>query len=471
MKITNKSIWTLFAGIILMTGLSSCAVSNRYQTPEVNTENLYRDAAVERSQNASDTATVADIPWRAYFTDSNLIALIEEGLQHNADLQVAALNIRQAEAQLNIARAAYFPDVSLAGQVTNLSTSDANRAFSHNANDVSLGIAASWEADLWGKLTSQKRSQYALFLKSHAYKHLIQSSLIANIATSYYSLLALDEQLRITKETVGLLEENVATMEALKAAGMQNAAAVEQSKSLMLNTKLSVYDLEKTVYQMENAICVLLGREPDKIARSTFDVQTVPEQLQAGVAAQLLSRRPDVQQAELDFRSAFELTNVAQANLYPSVTLNSGSMVGVAATGFTNFFSAENLIANVIGGVTQPIFNRGKLKGNLKIAKAQQEIALVTFKNTVLKAGQEVSDILFAYQSSIKKNAVRQEQILSTQKSVEYTQTLLKAGEANYTEALTAEQSCLSAQLARVNDKLEQLQYSVNLYRALGGGG
>jgi NodT family efflux transporter outer membrane factor (OMF) lipoprotein len=294
--------------------------------------------------------------------------------------------------------------------------------------------------------------------------------LIANIATSYYSLLALDEQQRITKETVGLLEENVATMEALKTAGRQNAAAVEQSKSLMLSTKLSVYDLENAIYQMENAICTLIGREAGAITRSTFDLQNIPEQLQAGVTAQLLSHRPDVRQAELDFRSAFELTNVARANFYPSVTLNSGSMIGVAATGFSNFFSIENLIANVIGGLTQPIFKRGQLKGNLKIAQAQQKIALVTFKNTVLKAGQEVSDILFSYQSSIKKNAVRQEQIQSTQKAVEYTQALLTAGDANYTEVLTAEQNYLSAQLARVSDKLEQLQCAVNLYRALGGG-
>jgi NodT family efflux transporter outer membrane factor (OMF) lipoprotein len=451
------------AGIILAFGFSSCAILNRYQSPEIKTENLYRDNV------SSDT--IADIPWKAYFTDSNLISLIEEGLQHNADLQVAVLNIRQAEAQLNMARAAYFPNISLAGQVTNLTTSDANRAFSHNSNEVSLGIVASWELEVWGKLTSQKKSQYARFLKSHACKNMIQSSLIANIATSYYSLLALDEQLLITKETVGLLEENVVTMEALKTAGRQNAAAVEQSKSLMLSTKLSIYDLENSIRQMENAICMLLGREPGAISRTTFDAQTVPEQLQAGVPAQLLSRRPDVRLAELDFRSAFELTNVARANFYPSVTLNSGSMIGVAASGFTDFFSIGNLIANVVGGLTQPLFNRGQLKGNLKIAQAQQEIALVTFKNTVLKAGQEVSDILFSYQSSVKKNAVRQEQIQSTQKAVEYTQALLTADEANYTEVLTAGQNHLSAQLNRVSDKLEQMQCAVNLYRALGGGG
>lgn len=464
----NKNIGrVVFAGIVsIFLGLSSCQVLNRYQIPETDTSDLYRD------HHSGDTTTIADIPWREYFTDRYLIGLIEEGLENNADLQVAVTGIRQAEAVLNMTRASYFPTVSLTGQVSNMTTSDASKTLGYNSNNVSLGIAASWELDLWGKLNRQSRSKYALFLKSHSYRNLIQSSLIANIATSYYSLLALDEQLHITTETVKLLEKNVETMMALKEAGMQNVneAAVEQSRALMLRTKLSIYDLESAIRQVENGISVMLGHKPGAIERSTFDAQTISTKLETGVPAQLLARRPDVIQAELDFRSAFELTNVAQASFYPSVTLNAGSMVGLAAPGFTNFFSSENLLANVIGGITQPIFNRGQLKGNLKIAKAQQEAALITFKNSVLRAGQEVSDILFSYESSVKKNSIRQEQISSTQKAVEYTKELLIAGEANYTEVLTAEQNYLSAQLSEVSDKLEQLQYSVNLYRALGGG-
>ncbi|SFS69788.1 efflux transporter, outer membrane factor (OMF) lipoprotein, NodT family [Porphyromonadaceae bacterium NLAE-zl-C104] len=464
----NKNILpVIFIGIVFVfLGLSSCQVLNRYQTPEIDTSDLYRDS------HAGDTTTIADIPWREFFTDTYLIGLIEEGLEHNADLQVAVTGIRQAEAILNMARASYFPTVSLTGQVSNITTSDANKTLAYSSNNVTLGIAASWELDLWGKLNRQARSKYALFLQSHSYRNLIQSSLIANIATSYYSLLALDEQLQITTETVALLEKNVETMRALKEAGMQNVneAAVEQSRALMLRTKLSIYDLESAIRQMENAISVMLGRKPGAIERSAFEAQAVPASLETGIPAQLLARRPDVIQAELDLRSAFELTNAAQASFYPSVTLNAGSMIGLAAPGFTNFFSSENLLANVIGGITQPIFNRGQLRGNLKIAKAQQEAALITFKNTVLRAGQEVSDILFSYESSVKKNNIRQEQISSTQKAVEYTKDLLIAGEANYTEVLTAEQNYLSAQLSQVTDKLEQLQYSVNLYRALGGG-
>lgn len=468
----NKNILlVIFAGIVFVfLGLSSCQVLNRYQTPEMDTSNLYRND--HRENYSGDTATIADIPWREYFTDAYLIGLIEESLEHNADLQVAVTTIRQAEANLNMARASYFPTVALTGQVTNTTTSDADKTLGYNSQNVSLGIAASWELDIWGKLNRQSRSRYALFLQSHSYRNLIQSSLIANIATSYYSLLALDAQLGITTETVRLLEENVETMMALKEAGMQNVneAAVEQSRALMLRTKLSIYDLESAIHQMENAISVMLGREPGTIERSSFEAQTVPAKLSTGVPAQLLARRPDVMQAELDFRSAFELTNAAQASFYPSVTLNAGSMIGFVAPGFSNFFSSENLLANVIGGITQPIFNRGQLKGNLKIAEARQEATLITFENTVLRAGQEVSDILFSYESSVRKNSIRQEQIDSSQKAVEYTKDLLVAGEANYTEVLTAEQNYLSAQLGEVSDKLEQLQYSVNLYRALGGG-
>ncbi|MEA4915981.1 TolC family protein [Proteiniphilum sp.] len=464
----NKNILLpIFTGIIfLFLGLSSCQVLNRYQTPEIDTSGLYRES------HSDDTTTIADIPWREYFTDEYLIGLIEEGLQNNADLQVAVTGIRQAEAILNMARAAYFPTVSLTGQVTNTTRSDANKTLGYNSNNVTLGIAASWELDLWGKLNRQSKSKYALFLKSHSYRNLIQSSLIANIATSYYSLLALDEQLRITTETVKILEKNVETMMSLKEAWIQNVneAAVEQSRALMLRTKLSTYDLESAIRQLENGISVMLGRKPGTIERSSFNAQTVPVKLETGVPAQLLARRPDVMQAEMDFRSAFELTNAAQASFYPSVTLNAGSMIGLAAPGFTGFFSRENLLANVIGGLTQPIFNRGQLKGNLKIAKAQQEAALISFRNSVLRAGQEISDILFSYESSIRKNSIRQEQIISTQKAVEYTKELLIANEANYTEVLMAEQNYLSAQLSEVSDKLEQLQYSVNLYRALGGG-
>lgn len=454
-------------GLIALIGLPSCQVTNKYKTPELDTDNLFGE------KNSTDTTSIANIRWKEYFSDPYLVSLIDEGIEKNFDLQIAYTRIQQAEANLGMAKAAYFPDISLVGQVDHSRSSNGSSGKDvlgyHNTN-YSLGISASWELDLWGKLNRQSRSKYALFLNSHAYKNLIQSSLVANIATSYYSLLALDEKLSITVETVKLLEENVETMEDLKNAGLQNGAAVEQSKSLLYSTRASIPDLESQIRQMENSICSLLGRKPGNITRASIYDQKYPDQLEYGVPAQMLAKRPDVQQAELSFRSAFELTNAAQASFYPSITLSSGSIGYGTTNTLSNFFKPENIFASIIGGLTQPIFAKKQLTGNLKIAKAQQQEALLTFEQTVLNAGQEVNDILFSFDSSLKKNETREMQIEACRNSVYFTQELLKAGDANYTEVLTAEQNLLSALLTQVDDKLEQLQYSVNLYKALGGG-
>lgn len=453
-------------GLTASMGLTSCQVTNRYKSPEVNTDSLFRD------RPSTDTVTIANMTWCEYFKDPVLQELIEEGLQNNFDLQIAVTRIQQAEANLGMAKAAYFPDVSLVGQAEHSRSSngvDGKDVLGYHSTTYTLGVSTSWELDVWGKLNRQSKAKYAQFLNSHAYHNLIKTSLVANIATSYYSLLALDEQLKITKETVILLEESTTTMQALMEAGMLNGASVEQSKSLLYSTRVTIPDLESQIRQMENSISTLLGRKPGHVVRATISDQMIVSRLAYGVPAQLLAKRPDVQQAELGFRSAFELTHAARAAFYPSITLTSG-MIGYGANSLSNFFKPENIFASIIGGLTQPIFAKKQLTGNLKIAKAQQQEALLTFEKTVLSAGEEVSNILYSYESSISKNEIRESQISSLNKAVDFTQELLKAGEANYTEVLTAEQNLLQAQLGQVSDKLEQLQCSVDLYKALGGG-
>lgn len=465
MKKYSKGIVLL--GTIAFLGLNSCQIVNKYKSPEVDTADLFRD------ENPTDTTTIASIPWQTYFNDPLLQGLIEEGLQSNYDLRIAYTRIQQAEAGLSTARAAYFPNIALAGQTqqTWVSSGDKGKdVLGYHSDSYSLGIAVTWEADIWGKLNRQHRAQYAQFLASHSYRNLIQTSLIANIATSYYSLMALDEQLRITKETIGLLEESVRTMESLKEAGMQNRPAVEQSKALLYDTQISVPALEDQIRQMESTISVMLGRKPGPIERRSIQDQAVPTEMYHGVPAQMLAKRPDVQQAELSFRSAFELTNAAQASFYPQITLSTGTMAGYSASALSGFFKPENILASIVGGLTQPIFAKRQLYANLKIAKAQQQEALLTFEQTVLDASKEVSDILFGFDASLSKNELREQQVQSLTTTVDDTKRLLVAGEANYLEVIQAEQSYLSARLSQVNDKLEQLQYSVNLYRALGGG-
>lgn len=457
----------ILVGVLLSIGLQSCRVAtNKYKSPEVASTDLFRAGA------STDTISIANTPWREYFRDTLLQVLLEDGLNNNFDLQIAVARIQQAEAGLSIARGAFFPNVALVGQVQqNRSANDNSpQIMGIHREQYALAVAATWEADIWGKMTSQTRARRAQFLASQTYRSLVQTSLISNIATSYYSLLALDEQLKVTRETVALLQKSTESMEDMMQAGMLNGAAVEQNKALMYATEVSIPDLEINIRLLENAISLMLGRKPGPIVRSSLSKQAVSPQLAYGVPVQMLARRPDVLQAELGFRAAFELTNVARASFYPSFTLSTGSMIGYGGATLTNFFKPENLFASILGGVTQPLFARKQLLGQLKVSKAQEAEALLNFEKTVVAASKEVSDILFTYEASLSKNDTRAKQVQSLVTSVYFTQELLKAGEANYIEVLNAEQNLLNAKLGQVRDKLEQLQASVNLYRALGGG-
>ncbi|MDU1890730.1 MAG: efflux transporter outer membrane subunit [Dysgonomonas sp.] len=452
----------ILLGVILSIGFSSCQVVNKYKAPEVDADNLFRD------ENPTDTTTIANIPWREYFTDPALQALIDEGLNNNYDMRIVAERIKQAEAALGMARAAYFPSLAVGGNLTHTRFSNGARGrdvLGYSSNEYMVGFMASWEIDVWGKLNRQSRAKFADMLNSYAGRNLIQTSLISGISNTYYALIALDEQLKITNEMIGLMQESVVTMESLMEGGFQNGASVEQMKATLYSAQVSIPDLESNIKQLENSLCLMVGRKPGSITRTTLAAQNVPTRLAHGIPFQMLAKRPDVRQAELSFRSAFELTNAAQASFYPSINISSASL-GYAGT----LFKPENLAAQIIGSITQPIFARKQLTTQLKVAKAEQQAALLTFEQTVLSAGKEVSDILYTFDSSLKKNETRMKQVESLDKSVYFTKELLNAGEANYLEVINAQQSLLQAKLNQVNDKLEQLQATSDLYKALGGG-
>ena len=459
----------ILLAIVIVAGFVSCSnykALTQVAKPDVNT--LVRTG----SQSGADTVELAVIPWKTYFPDEKLQQLIAEGLENGYNMKVALTRIQQADAALYMSKSALLPSVSASARVDHTRRSigaTGTDVFGYASNINTLGIAASWEADLWGKLSSQTKSKYAAYLNTLEYKKLIQTTLIASIAKGYYNLLAYDEQLRTTKETIALLTKSAQTMQALKDAGLQTAAAVEQSKALLYNTQLSVFDLESKIRQQENAICVLIGRPAGAIDRNLMSNQSIPATMNSGISLNALANRPDVKQAELSLQSAYALTDAAKAAFYPSFSISTLS-VGLAAGGFSSFFKPENLAAEIIGQLAQPIFMKGQLKANLRITQAQRDEALLTFTNTLLVAGQEVSDILFTYKSLIGKNEWRDKQLESLTKSADYTQELLRAGEANYTEVLNAQKDLLSAQLSKTNDKLDQLTQSVNLYKALGGG-
>lgn len=468
MKLYRSIIW-LSAGTLVALTVASCKSNRTIAGPTADTKALYRDADTA----STDTTNIADIQWNEYFADAKLQTLIEEGIKNNYDMQIAQMRIQQADAALMMARAALFPTLSAGVQSNQYRISngtDGTKVLGYSAPSSvnQVGFIASWEIDVWGKLRNQKQAKQLAYMNTLEYRTLIQTNVVANIASAYFTLLALDEQLSVSNKTVELLAKSTESIEYMKEAGMQTAAAVESSKALLYSTQLSIPVLQSQIKKQENALSTLLGRNPGTIDRTEIASQAVPAALAIGVPAQLLSRRPDVRQAELSFRQAFALTGAAKASLYPSFNISAASL-GFAGE-FSNMFNPEHIAGSLLASIMQPIFYKKQLRGNLQVAKAQQEESLLVFKKTVLNAGQEVSSILDNFQASLSKNELRAKQVVALNNSASYTQELLAAGEANYVEVLTAQNSLLSAQLSQVNDKLEQLSYTVSLYKALGGG-
>jgi NodT family efflux transporter outer membrane factor (OMF) lipoprotein len=336
------------------------------------------------------------------------------------------------------------------------------------ARQYLLGLSSSWEADVWGKLRSNRRSYYAAVLQSEAYRRVVLTQLIADIADNYYGLLALDAQLQITQQTVLNRIQDVAVMQLLLEGDVVTGAAVVQSQAQRYAAEVTIPDLQRSIRETENLLATLLGRVPNPIERGTLAGQAPMPDLLTGVPSQLLRNRPDVQQAEYAFESAFESTNAARTYFYPSFTITANA--GVTTTAIQNLFSPSAVFASIVGGLAQPIFNQGINRARLRRAQGLQQEYLATYQQTMFTAGQEVSNALFSYQSAQDKIRIRAQQLDALQKSVDYTHELLRAGFANYNEVLTAQQAQLQAQLNGVNDQLQQRQAVTDLYHALGGG-
>ncbi|MBJ6144720.1 efflux transporter outer membrane subunit [Hymenobacter sp. BT559] len=336
------------------------------------------------------------------------------------------------------------------------------------AHQYLLGLSSSWEADVWGKLRSTRRAYAASVMQSEAYRRVVLTQLIADIADNYYSLLALDAQLEITRQTVKNRIQDVETMKLLLEGDVVTGAAVVQSEANRYAAEVTIPDLERNIREAENLLATLLGRTPGPIARGTLTGQDAPPELLTGVPGQLLRNRPDVQQAEYAFASNFEFTNAARTYFYPSFTITANG--GLTTTTLTNLFSPNAIFASIVGGLAQPIFSQGLNRARLRRSEALQQEYLYTYQQTMFVAGQEVSNALFSYQSAADKKRIRAQQLAALNLSVDYTQELLRAGFANYTEVLQAQQSLLQAQLNSVNDELQQRQAVTDLYHALGGG-
>lgn len=449
----------IIIGLLLSTGLSGCHIYRTYERPELSgVDSLYRVPAM-----TEDTMSLADFSWKELFTDTVLQQLIEKGIANNTDLNIARLKVREAEALLTSSKLAYLPSVSLTPQGTIKSIEGNSPTKTYN-----LAASADWELDIFGRLTNAKREAKAVLEQSQAYKQAVQTQLIATIANSYYTLLMLDKQLDISRRTAEIWAENLRVMKALKKAGQTTEMAVAQIEASKLSVDASLLSLEQQITEVENSLSSLLGVVPQRIDRSTLDMQSFPDTLSVGVPLQLLQRRPDVRQSEAVLAESFYTTNRAYSAFYPAITL-SGSAGWTNAAGAIISNPGEWLFS-AVGALVQPLFNRGQNIANLKVAKARQEEALLTFRQTLLNAGTEVNDALLQWQVARRRLDLDRQQIISLQSAVRSSELLMRHSSQNYLEVLTARQTLLDAELSAVSDRFEEIQGVINLYHALGGG-
>ena len=446
--------------------LSSCGLYNKYERPEVNTQGLVRDIVSDGDTLAVNTdQNFGNLPWREVFTDPQLQALIEQALQNNVDLRNAALNVKMMETALTCAKLAFLPSVAFAPQGTisqvQMDGASVNRIYS-------MPIAATWNVDLFGNLLSQKRSAQMKLLATRDYQVAVQTQIICGVANLYYTLMMLDEQLAIVTDMEALTKDTWDMMKLQMDLGRARSTSVQTAEANYYSVQAKKADLKRQIREVENSMSLLLNEAGHQIARGKFYDQSLPSQFAAGVGMQLLTNRADVHAAEMALAQCFYDTETARSRFYPNI-----SITGSAS--FTNSLGSAIVnpgkwILSAVGSLTQPIFQHGQIVAGLKVAKAQQEQALNTFQNTILKAGNEVSNALLAYNTCDEKSKLDEKQVKIYEQNVEDTKLLYTSKGSTYLEVIQAQNGLLNARISKVTDDFNKMQAVVNLYQALGGG-
>ncbi|MBT2619630.1 MULTISPECIES: efflux transporter outer membrane subunit [Chryseobacterium] len=468
-----KSLLNIIKGItfsaFVLAAISSCMARKDYERPKnVVDEKLFRTDMLPK-----DSASIADISWKEIFTDPILQGHISKALENNLDIRIALQSIASAEAYLKQSKAAYQPTVSVGPNYT-FQTQSINTQFGQiigerrYVNQFDITASIGWEADIWGKLKAQEKAQLASYLGTVAAHKAVKSSLVASVASAYYQLLTFDSQKKIIQETIDVREKNLETTKALKESGTVTEVAVQQSEALVFNAQSLLIDIDTQIQSLENTMSLLMGEPSHAIERSTLENQSLPNDIKLGYPAQLLANRPDVMKAEYNLMNAFELTNSAKAQFYPTLKLTGTG--GVQSVDIDHLFSVNSLFANVVTGLAQPILNRRTIKTNYDVSLANQETAYLNFRKTVLTAGKEVSDAIRVYSVQDSFIDLKRKELNAYKKSVDFSQELVNYGMANYLEVLNASVNSLNAELNISNAQYNKMKASVDLYQALGGG-
>ncbi len=458
---------------ILITTILSCTVSKDIETPKDAFPENFRNASVSK-----DTTSIGDLEWKNFFTEKDIIQLIDSAIFRNNDLQIATKNIEIAQYRFTQSKWGNVPQTNLFVNVSSSNPSD-NSFTGMNLNqalgvkhieDYSTGASLSWEADIWGKIKSQKKGAFASYLQSEEVKKALQTTIVANVSKGYYNLLMLDAQLEIAKKNVQLIDSTTTIIKLKFDAGQVTSLAIQQSEAQKLNAAQLVPLLEQNIAIQENALSVLTGSFPNSKKRSiALTAVEVKNNALIGIPSSIISRRPDVKSAELALKSANANVGITKADLYPALRITAQG--GLNSFESSNWFNIPaSLFGTVAGGLTQPLLNNKKLKTQYNIAVAEREKAVLNFRQSVLVAVSEVSDALVKVEKLQQQESFLQERVKTLQLAIKNAKMLFKNGMAEYLEVLSAQSNLLQSELELANIKREQLSANTELYRTLGGG-
>ena len=472
MNLSMKSPNYLYVFLMLALWAAGCKVSKDVVTPIDATPIAYRGA------NADDSSSIASLSVNAFISTPDIQRLIDTAIAKNYDLQLAIKNIEAADLLFRQSKFGSLPALSL--QIT----ANSNRPSDNSLNgitsnqflgtshieDYNANLGLSWEADIWGKIKSQRQAALASYLQTAEVKSAIQTRLIANVAKGYYQLLMMDAQLGIARKTLALNDSTLQMIRMQFDAGQVSSLAIQQAEAQQLVAAQLIPQLEQNVVLQENALKILAGALPGPVARnSSLEQITVPESLAAGFPSAMVSRRPDVRAAELSLTIANARVGVTKASMYPTLT--------ITASGGLNSFRASNwfnipasLFGTVAGGITQPIFQRKQLKTQYELAQIDREKAVIQFRQSVLNAVGEVSDELVKIEKLKSQYDISQRRVNTLHQAVKNANLLFRNGMATYLEVITAQSNSLQSELELAAIKSARLTASVELYRSLGGG-
>ncbi|WP_274473880.1 TolC family protein [Mangrovimonas aestuarii] len=458
--------------------LESCVPTREIREVNTSLPEKFQDVIT------NDTTNVANIEWKQFFKDSNLIALIDTALVNNQELNIMLQQVDMAKNEIKARKGEYLPfvdiqagaEVEKVGRYTSQGASDANidikpgKEFPEPLPNFGVGAFATWELDVWNKLHNAKKAAVMEYLSTVEGKNFMVTNLISEIANSYFELQALDNKLAIIEQNLKLQNNALKTVELQKQAARATELGVQRLEAEVFKNRSELFAVKQDIVETENKLNFLIGRSPQHIKRDSDNfIDKALDTLFVGIPSQLLTNRPDIRQAEYELQAAKLDTKVAKANFYPSFTLRAG--VGLEAFNLKYIVTTpQSLLYNVIGDMAAPLINRNAIKSEYYNANDRQLQAVYDYEKTILNAHIEVINEMSNIQNLKKSYELKEQQVQALTKSIDITNKLFKSARADYMEVLLTQRDALESKMDLVETKKEQMNAMVNLYRALGGG-